>query len=1196
MARGLAFVVALGWGCSGGVVRTSPGGVDDRSPDGDSSGSTSGDTARPSDAVAGDDAAPGDPLACPHTAHGSCEDPVAHQCSAYTGSFWERNDPRGYCVGGTFSACDCPDAQVTGICHVASGLQNAYDIYYYDADVTAVFLDCIDGSDWESTSLTPDVTWLCNETPRSYRSASGRVTDCGKRATCGADGRALEVVCSIDPDTRTTPDPFYDCQCLDGGAVTGTFSTQAICGSTTATQDQNEQAIRYHANTHCGWWINAAPEVCDGTDNDRSGAVDDNLTDVPSTCLTAGVCAGTVPQCNGAALWSCTYTSPSYEPLETTCDGLDNDCDGAADLGVCKPEVCDGVDNDGNGTADDNLTDTPPPCSSVGVCAVASTSDCLGLAGWRCSYTAAAYQLTETLCDTLDNDCDGAADVGLVGGPASKQQGVCVGSTQVCASGLWVDPLWTSVSGYEAVESSCDGDDNDCDGFTDEALSGPPASNQQGVCAGTLKICSGGGFVDPALSTVAGYQSPETACDGQDNDCDGFTDEGLSAPLSANQQGVCNGSRKVCTGSGGWIDPVWSSLAYYQATETSCDGRDNDCDGSSDNGLTAPLASKQAGVCAGALKVCGGSSGFIEPNYTSISGYLAVESNNCDGLDNDCDGQIDDGNDVDNDGYYRRTVACIATWGPSGLIDCNDADATHTDVCVVFVDLGAIGGLADGSSWTNAFLTLQDGLAAARTLGYDIWVAAGTYHPDEGAGVTLGDTAARFRLDFAAKLYGGFAGIEQTLAARDWVANPTVLSGDLNGDDGAAFANTTDNSVNVVWVTADVVIDGFTVSGGNAPTLGGGISVVSGSTATISHCVVRDNQAGNYGAGVYSGGTPIISDCSFIHNASGAIGGGVVLSTATTISGSYFQDNSAVTGGAIFVWGASGIPTVTDSIFDANTASAGGGAVGDVDSGINLQRCTFTNNSAPSGGAYYTSRALGASITASTFTGNAATTSGGVIAEVLSNLTVTDSLFVGNQATAGQGGAIQTSGTASYVNNRFIGNVASGAGGGIMVNASFPSIVGCSFTGNSANDGGALYLNMAAQAYVTNCSFASNTATDGDAIKSLGTRILQVVNAAFYGQGPGGEIVAASSTVSYTCADGNFTGTNNINLNQDPFADKDGADNVAGTLDDDLRLRAGSACIDSGDNAAVPVTVTLDLDGNPRIANATVDRGAYESP
>ena len=109
---------------------------------------------------------------------------------------------------------------------------------------------------------------------------------------------------------------------------------------------------------------------------------------------------------------------------------------------------------------------------------------------------------------------------------------------------------------------------------------------------------------------------------------------------------------------------------------------------------------------------------------------------------------------------------------------------------VLFVDQSA-SGANDGSSWANAFNYLQDALQAAIP-GTDILVAAGTYRPDQGGGYTLGDTDAYFDLittDVA--IYGGLAGTEDPatldLEARDFVTNETIISADVNGDDGTDF-------------------------------------------------------------------------------------------------------------------------------------------------------------------------------------------------------------------------------------------------------------------------------------------------------------------------------------------------------------------------------------------------------------------------
>jgi len=164
---------------------------------------------------------------------------------------------------------------------------------------------------------------------------------------------------------------------------------------------------------------------------------------------------------------------------------------------------------------------------------------------------------------------------------------------------------------------------------------------------------------------------------------------------------------------------------------------------------------------------------------------------------------------------------------------------------VIFVDDDAAGA-NDGSSWSNAFVFLQDALAQVAS-GDEIWVAAGTYRPDQGfSEVVAGlDRDASFRLVDGVALYGGFAGIETSIKQRDVEANLTVLSGDLMGNDvpvactddlpdcvatGRRCFNEScilkdhigDNSYTVVLalgVSAATVLDGFTITGGyaNAP-------------------------------------------------------------------------------------------------------------------------------------------------------------------------------------------------------------------------------------------------------------------------------------------------------------------------------------------------------------------------------------------
>ena len=117
---------------------------------------------------------------------------------------------------------------------------------------------------------------------------------------------------------------------------------------------------------------------------------------------------------------------------------------------------------------------------------------------------------------------------------------------------------------------------------------------------------------------------------------------------------------------------------------------------------------------------------------------------------------------------------------------------------VVFVDAAATGE-NNGLSWSDAFTRLRPAIEAvrARSATAEYWIAAGTYTPAEPDG----DRAASFKLAAGDRLLGGFAGWETQADQRDPTANVTILSGDLNGDDGPDFRPTTsENSYRVVTI------------------------------------------------------------------------------------------------------------------------------------------------------------------------------------------------------------------------------------------------------------------------------------------------------------------------------------------------------------------------------------------------------------
>jgi parallel beta-helix repeat protein len=250
------------------------------------------------------------------------------------------------------------------------------------------------------------------------------------------------------------------------------------------------------------------------------------------------------------------------------------------------------------------------------------------------------------------------------------------------------------------------------------------------------------------------------------------------------------------------------------------------------------------------------------------------------------------------------------------------------------VDASLTTGANDGSSWANAYRGI-DAIPVAVTAavaGDEVWVKAGTYRPTATATRTIS-----INLKNGVAIYGGFAGTETALAQRDFVANPTIISGDLAGNDATNIF--TDNSYHVLngaSQNATAVIDGFTITGGNANSTanndrGGGILCLSGSSPTVRNCIFRANRCTfGGGAGYINSSSPTFTNCQFLDNVGGSFGGAFDMATSVsaTFDRCFFRGNTAARAGAIEIFGGS-TTKVYNCIFVGNTAtgSGGGGAI-----------------------------------------------------------------------------------------------------------------------------------------------------------------------------------------------------------------------------------------------------------------------------
>ncbi|WEK18236.1 MAG: Ig-like domain-containing protein [Candidatus Pedobacter colombiensis] len=499
----------------------------------------------------------------------------------------------------------------------------------------------------------------------------------------------------------------------------------------------------------------------------------------------------------------------------------------------------------------------------------------------------------------------------------------------------------------------------------------------------------------------------------------------------------------------------------------------------------------------------------------------------------------------------------------------------------IYVSEGATTGRKDGSSWPNAFTDLQLALGQA-TAGDQIWVAKGNYSP----GLLATST---FTLKENVKIYGGFAGTEETFAARDTSLIHTIHKSILDGSQGVASYHVVSSTT---AVTSETILDGFTISGGRTLT-----------TTSTSYPSVPDLGANYYGAGIYTSlGRPIFNNLIITNNTALYGGGAFVLSGVATFTNSKIIANSTIgnLGRGAGIYNHTGGITVDKVLFEGNFITAGsntyGGAI--FNSGTALVSNTIFKDNITGGtgyaygGAIYSGTTLPVKIFNTTFIGNQALNGGAVYinsgspeftdvtfksnrsralggAVIAAGSPVFERVyFIDNESTQ-HGGALQTTGTAKLNNvvfsrNRIVSSTTAVAYGGAMYAGSTATLTNVTFSNNSisrtAAGGGALYR-AGGTVTISNSIFWGNNRADG-----VADQILGVV------------------TIDKSIVQDGITGGTNIAIGNPLFTD---------AAADNLRLKGGSPAIDMGDNTKV--IGTTDVEGNPRIFNDIVDMGAFEN-
>ncbi|MBB4119762.1 hypothetical protein GGR32_002068, partial [Mesonia hippocampi] len=399
---------------------------------------------------------------------------------------------------------------------------------------------------------------------------------------------------------------------------------------------------------------------------------------------------------------------------------------------------------------------------------------------------------------------------------------------------------------------------------------------------------------------------------------------------------------------------------------------------------------------------------FSAGDYTLAPGSVAINKGG-NQVYSDADGDLQNDNDLAGNPRLDATIIDLGAYEFQGA-----STPPTPNGYILYVDNNVNGGNGSGDSWNNAIPELADALKWAyqeHQIGtpwsdsnpLEIWVAAGTYHPDDGNRATDNDRNETFQLISGVKVYGGFEGNEIDLSDRDWNTHITVLSGDIDGNDTSDSDGIVTNPNDITGFNSYSVVTG---SGADNTAFLDGFIITSGSADDESAGI---DEPKRNGGGIYNyDGSPTLTNLIITGNITEYRGGGVFnfnsspVLTNVTIKGNRTGDGS-------------------------NTSHYGGGIANISGSSVVLMNSKIIENSAQAGGGVYNDESPTTLINTLIAENEAINSNGGGIFNFLSNSTELINVSISGNNAGNEGGGIFNAYGSLYLKNTVVwGNIANG--------------------------------------------------------------------------------------------------------------------------------------------------------------------------